>query len=144
MYKSFPKTSISLNIYIHLHTLRTFLNTTLYSFFLLFILFYIRFIKFVPAMKYISIIHLRCIREVFSDALSSLPISGYFCIISAPTVTPAWLKESSHLRDRDVLRSCLHQSKEKKNKGRTSAVLIDICLLVNSQWKQVIPHSSAI
>ena len=38
---------------------------------------------------YISIIHLRCIREVFSDALSSLPISGYFCIISAPTVTPA-------------------------------------------------------
>ena len=36
-----------------------------------------------------SIIHLRCIREVFSDALSSLPISGYFCIISAPTVTPA-------------------------------------------------------
>ena len=37
----------------------------------------------------ISIIHLRCIREVFSDALSSLPISGYFCIISAPTVTPA-------------------------------------------------------
>ena len=39
----------------------------------------------------ISIIHLRCIREVFSDALSSLPISGYFCIISARTVTPAWL-----------------------------------------------------
>ena len=36
-----------------------------------------------------SIIHLRCIRDVFSDALSSLPISGYFCIISAPTVTPA-------------------------------------------------------
>ena len=44
--------------------------------------------------KYISIIHLRCIREVFSDALSSLPISGYFCIISAPSVTPAWLWKS--------------------------------------------------
>ena len=40
-------------------------------------------------MRNISIIHLRCIREVLSDALSSLPISGYFCIISAPTVTPA-------------------------------------------------------
>ena len=40
------------------------------------------------------IIHLRCIREVFSDALSSLPISGYFCIISAPTVTPVWLWKS--------------------------------------------------
>ena len=26
--------------------------------------------------------------------LSSLPISGYFCIISAPTVTPAWLWNS--------------------------------------------------
>ena len=44
----------------------------------------------IPVLGYgISIIHLRCIREVFSDALSSLPISGYFCIISAPTVTPA-------------------------------------------------------
>ena len=39
----------------------------------------------------ISIIHRRSIRDVFSDALSSLPISGYFCIISAPTVTPDWL-----------------------------------------------------
>ena len=39
---------------------------------------------------YISIIHPRCIREVFSDALTSSPISGYFCIISAPTVIPAW------------------------------------------------------
>ena len=38
---------------------------------------------------YISILHLRCMREVFSDALSSLPISGNFCIISAPTVTSA-------------------------------------------------------
>ena len=37
---------------------------------------------------YISIIHLRCIREVFSDALSSLPIS-VISVISAPTVTPA-------------------------------------------------------
>ena len=43
---------------------------------------------------FISIIHLRCIREVFSDALSLLPISGYFSIISAPTVTPAWLWKS--------------------------------------------------
>ena len=46
------------------------------------------------AVRSFSIIHLRCIREVFSDALSSLPISGYFYIISAPTVTPAWLWKS--------------------------------------------------
>ena len=49
------------------------------------------FSKFKTEFYSISIIHLRCIREVFSDALSSLPISGYFCIISAPTVTSAWL-----------------------------------------------------
>ena len=38
---------------------------------------------------FISIIHPRCIKELFSDALSSLPISGYFCIISTPIETPA-------------------------------------------------------
>ena len=47
-----------------------------------------------PAPVSISIIHPRCIREVFRDALSSSLISSYFCIISAPTVTPAWLWKS--------------------------------------------------
>ena len=73
-------------------------------YFLLFTLFYV-----------ISIIHLRYIREVFSDALSSLPISGYFCIISAPTVTPAWLWKSQAA---SVIATCYASAstKAKKNK----------------------------
>ena len=74
--------------------------------------------------------------------LSSLPISGYFCIISAPTVTPAWLWKSQAA---SVIATCYARAStianKNLNKGRTSAVLIDICPLVNSQWKQGIPHS---
>ena len=61
----------------------------------------------------VSIIHLRCIREVFSDALSSLPISGYFCIISAPTVTPAWLWKS---QTASVIATCYARASTKAKK----------------------------
>ena len=67
----------------------------------------------------ISIIHPRCIREVFSDVLSSSPISGYFCIISAPTVTPAWLWKSQAT---SVIATCYARAstkaKKKTNKAR--------------------------
>ena len=81
---------------------------------------------------FISIIHPRCIREVFSDALSSSPISGYFCIISAPTVTPAWLWKSQAA---SVIATCYARAstKAKKKKKKThKAGLIVICPSVNS------------
>ena len=62
---------------------------------------------------WISIIHLRCIREVFSDALSSLPILGYFCIISASTVTPAWLWKSQAA---SVITTCYARASTKAKK----------------------------
>ena len=63
---------------------------------------------------YISIIHLRCIGGgVFSDALSSLPISGYFCIISAPTVIPAWLWKSQAA---SVIATCYARASTKAKK----------------------------
>ena len=68
----------------------------------------------------ISIIHLRCIREVFSDALSSLPISGYFCIISAPTVTPAWLWKSQAA---SVIATCYARASTKAKKKYNKAGL---------------------
>ena len=61
----------------------------------------------------ISIIHLRCIREVFSNVLSSLPISGYFCILSAPTVTPAWLWKS---QSASVIATCYARASTKAKK----------------------------
>ena len=60
-----------------------------------------------------SIIHLRCIREVFSDALPSLPISGYFGIISAPTVTPVWLWKS---QTASVIATCYTRTSTKAKK----------------------------
>ena len=75
--------------------------------------------------------------EVFSDATVFIADFGFFLRHIYSDRNPGMtLEEPSRLRDRDVLRSCLYQSKEKLNKGRTSAVLIDICPLVNSQWKQ--------
>ena len=59
------------------------------------------------------IIHLRCIREVFSDVLSSLPISGYFCVISAPTVTPVWLWKS---QTASVIATCYARASTKAKK----------------------------
>ena len=82
----------------------------------------------------ISIIDPRCIKEVFSDATVFIADLGLFLHHIGSDRNPGMtLEEPSRLRDRDVLRSCLYQSKEKLNKGRTSAVLMDICPLVNSQ-----------
>ena len=84
-----------------------------------------------------SIIHLRCIKEVFSDATVFIADFGLFLHhIGSDSNLGMTLEEPNRLRDRDVLRSCLHQSKEFFfYKGRSSTVLIDICPLENSQWK---------
>ena len=60
--------------------------------------------------------------------LSSLPISGYFCIISAPTVTPVWLwkRQAASVIATSYARAST-KAKKNLNKGRTSAVLI--CIL---------------
>ena len=93
----------------------------------------------------VSIIHPRCIKEVFSDATFFIADFGLFLHHIGSDSNPGMtLEEPSRLRDRDVLGSCLYESKEKTNKGRTSTVLIDICPFVHNKWKQGIPHSSAI
>ena len=98
--------------------------------------------KFEKSVMYpFSIIHPRCIKEVFSDATVFIADFGLFLYhISSDSNPGMTLEEPRRLRDRDVLRSCLYQSKEILIK----AVLRDICPLVNSQCKQGIPHSSAI
>ena len=45
--------------------------------------------------------------------LSSLPISGYFCIISAPTVNPAWLWKS---QTASVIATCYARASTKAKK----------------------------
>ena len=70
--------------------------------------------------NYISILHPRCIREVFSDALSSLTISRYFCIISAPTVTPAWHWKSQAA---SVIATCYARASTKAKKQTNKAGL---------------------
>ena len=71
-------------------------------------------------MNSISIIHLRCIKEVFSDATVFIADFGLFLhhigSDSNPGMTSTKTKKIFH-------------------KGQTSAVLIDICPLENSQWK---------
>ena len=63
---------------------------------------------------FISIIHPRCINEVFSDATVFIADFGLFLHhISSDSNPGMTLEEPSRLRDRDVLRSCLYQSKEK-------------------------------
>ena len=92
-----------------------------------------RLLKSVLVEFHISIIHPRCIKDVFSDATVFIADFKLFLHhIGSDRNSGMTLEEPSCLRDRDVLRSCLYQSKEKLNKGRTSAVLIDICPLVNS------------
>ena len=94
---------------------------------------------------HISLIHPRCIKEVFSDATVFIADFGLFLHHIGSDSNPGMtLEEPSRLRDCVVLRSCLYQSKKNLDQGQTSAVLIDICPLVNSQWKQGIPHFSAI
>ena len=62
---------------------------------------------------YISIIHLRCIKEVFSDATVFIADFGLFLHHIVSDSNPGMtLKEPSCPRDRDVLRSCLYESKE--------------------------------
>ena len=81
-----------------------------------------------------SIIHPRCIKEVFSDATVFIADFGLFLHHIGSDSNPGMnLEEPSCLGDRGVLRLCLYQSKENSNNGRTSVVLIDICPLVNSQ-----------
>ena len=62
----------------------------------------------------ISIIHPRCLKEVFSDATVFIADFGLFLHHIGSDSNPGMtLEEPSRLRDRDVLLSCLYQSKEK-------------------------------
>ena len=64
----------------------------------------------------ISIMHPRCIKEVFSDATVFIADFGLFLHHIGSDSNPGMtLEEPSRLRNRDVLRSCLYQSKEKLN-----------------------------
>ena len=49
-------------------------------------------------------------RYVFSDALSSSPISGYMHHIGSDSNPGLTLEEPSRLLDRDVLRSCKNKT----------------------------------
>ena len=79
----------------------------------IYIYIYIYMYMYIYMYIYFSIIHLRCNRKVFSDALSLLPISGYFCIISALTVTPAWLWKSQAA---SVIATCYARASTKAKK----------------------------
>ena len=62
----------------------------------------------------ISIIHPKCFKEVFSDATVFFADFGLFLHHIGSDGNPGMtLEEPSRLRDREVLRSCLYQSKEK-------------------------------
>ena len=62
----------------------------------------------------ISIIHLRCIKEVLSDATVFIADFGLLLHHIGSDSNPGMtLEEPSRLHDRDVLRSCLYQNKEK-------------------------------
>ena len=62
----------------------------------------------------LSIIHPRCIKEVFSDAIVFIADFGLFLHHIGSDSNPGMtLEEPSRLRDLDVLCSCLYQSKEK-------------------------------
>ena len=85
---------------------------------------------------YISIIHSRCIKEVFSDATVFIADFGLFLHhIGSDRNLGMTLEEPSRLLDRDVLRSCLYQSKKKilirPDFGRSYRHLS----FSNSQWK---------
>ena len=76
--------------------------------------------------------------------LSSLPISGYSCIILAPIETPAWLWKSQAA---SLIATCYALASTKAKKFLscwTSAILMDICLSVIANEKQGISHSSTI
>ena len=68
--------------------------------------------------------------------LSSLPISGYFCIISAPTETPAWLWKSQAA---SLIATCYARASTKAKKY--FLIRPDFCRsyrhlsFSNSQWK---------
>ena len=65
------------------------------------------------ASKFISNIHLKCIKDVFSDETVFIVDFGLFLHHIGSDSNPGMtLKEPSRLRDRDVLCSCLDQSKE--------------------------------
>ena len=82
---------------------------------------------------YISIIHPRCIKKVYSDATVFIADFGLFLHHIRSDSNPGMtLEEPSRLRDRDVLRSCLYQSKEKK--------CIYICIYIyNHHHYHVVP-----
>ena len=79
----------------------------------------------------ISIIHLRCIKEVFSDATVFIADFRLFLhYISSDSNPSMALEEPSRLCDRNVPRSCCYQSKERFFfKGRTSAIYIYIYII---------------
>ena len=63
-------------------------------------------------------IHPRCIKEVFSDVTVFIADFGLFLHHIGSDSNPVMTREEqSHLRDRDVLRSCLYQSKQKSIKA---------------------------
>ena len=70
--------------------------------------------------------------------LSSSPISGYFCIILAPTVTPAWLWKSQAA---SLIATCYARASTKAKKKKKSLIRPDFgrsyrhLSFSNSQWK---------
>ena len=106
-YSFFSIINISFSFWLHLKPDENFEN----SYFILTMIIPFVIIYF---WKLISIIHPRCIREVFSDILSSSPISGYFCIISALTVTTAWLWKSQAA---SVIATCYARASTKAKKN---------------------------
>ena len=86
-----------------------------------------RLINITCVCVYISIIHLRCIKEVFSDATVFIADFGLFLHHISSNSNPGMtLEEPSRLRDHNVLRSCLYQSKEKKCKDKKCSTPVNI------------------
>ena len=73
-------------------------------------------------LYYFSIIHPRCIKEVFSDATVFIADFGLFLHHIGSNSNPGMtLEEPSRHHDRDVLRSCLYQSVVGNEYGDTSS-----------------------
>ena len=85
---------------------------------------------------YISIIHPRCIKEVFSNATVFIADFGLFCIISAPTETPAWIWKSQAV---SLITTCYAHASTKAKKF--FLIRLDFghsyrhLSFSNSQWK---------
>ena len=96
----------------------------------------IHFCVYTHTHTYISIIHPRCIKKVFSDATVFINDFELFLHHIGSDRNPGMtLEEPTRLLNRDMLRSCLYQSKKKTlirpDFGRSYIHLS----FSNSQWK---------